>query len=238
MLQHLKANISSVFVGKEEVIDFALFFLWMTLFELPNGMCSLKLWRKLMYRWRFKNEWRESNCCFLSLAAALCYAHHPNCTAILFIYTKSGSFVWICFLLFVNQHFIRIRVLYGNQTVYPKWTAFRPIISQWNRNLFGYFRKSSTLADCKWKVLVLRAPNDPVRREMFRLEKSLKPSLARNRGESVSEWINRLQRMEGIETDKNTVIGLYHEVRYGNETLKPEQQKAFAEALQRIKNKT
>ncbi|PED71536.1 hypothetical protein CN680_15875 [Bacillus pseudomycoides] len=62
-----------------------------------------------------------------------------------------------------------------------------------------------------------RPPTNAIRKEIFKLEKKLKPPLNRNRGETVDAWMERIQTEEDISIEIDTIIKAYNTVRYANQ---------------------
>ncbi|EOP72629.1 hypothetical protein KOW_01197 [Bacillus cereus VDM006] len=64
---------------------------------------------------------------------------------------------------------------------------------------------------------ITRPPTNAIRKEIFKLEKKLKPPLNRNRGETVDAWMERIQREEDVSIQFDTIIETYNTVRYANQ---------------------
>ncbi|WP_410982956.1 DUF4018 domain-containing protein [Bacillus cereus] len=62
-----------------------------------------------------------------------------------------------------------------------------------------------------------RPPTNAIRKEIFKLEKKLKPPLNRNRGETVDAWMERIQTEEDISIEVDTIIKVYNTVRYADQ---------------------
>lgn len=62
----------------------------------------------------------------------------------------------------------------------------------------------------------LRPPNNTIRKEIFKLEKKLKPPLNRQRGETVEQWMERLHRKEEVSIQFEVIIDAYNATRYAN----------------------
>ncbi|WP_242222590.1 DUF4018 domain-containing protein [Bacillus cereus group sp. BfR-BA-01380] len=76
----------------------------------------------------------------------------------------------------------------------------------------------------------LRPPNSTIRKEIFKLEKKLKPPLNRQRGETVEKWMERLRTEGDIYIQSNIIIEAYSTARYG--------EKEDSTLLQQFKNET
>ncbi|MEN1936357.1 DUF4018 domain-containing protein [Paenibacillus sp. 102] len=62
-----------------------------------------------------------------------------------------------------------------------------------------------------------RPPTNAIRKEIFKLEKKLKPPLNRNRGETVDAWMERIQTEEDVSIEVDTIIKAYNTVRYADQ---------------------
>ncbi|PFN07283.1 DUF4018 domain-containing protein [Bacillus cereus] len=62
-----------------------------------------------------------------------------------------------------------------------------------------------------------RPPTNAIRKEIFKLEKKLKPPLNRTRGETVDAWMERIQTEEDISIEVDTIIKAYNMVRYADQ---------------------
>lgn len=63
---------------------------------------------------------------------------------------------------------------------------------------------------------ITRPPKNAIRKEIFKLEKNLKPPLNRMRGETVDAWMERIRKEEGVSIQFNTIIETYNAVRYAD----------------------
>ncbi|MGG3521771.1 DUF4018 domain-containing protein [Bacillus pseudomycoides] len=64
---------------------------------------------------------------------------------------------------------------------------------------------------------ITRPPTNAIRKEIFKLEKKLKPPLNRTRGETVDAWMERIQREEDVSIQFDTIIETYNAVRYADQ---------------------
>ncbi|MDZ5610495.1 DUF4018 domain-containing protein [Bacillus pseudomycoides] len=64
---------------------------------------------------------------------------------------------------------------------------------------------------------VTRPPTNTIRKEIFKLEKKLKPPLNRNRGETFDAWMERIRKEEGVSIQSGTIIETYNAVRYADQ---------------------
>lgn len=62
-----------------------------------------------------------------------------------------------------------------------------------------------------------KPPKNEIRKEIFKLEKKLKPPLNRNRGETIDAWIERIHMEEDAPIQVDTIIKTYNNVRYANQ---------------------
>ncbi|MBO1625775.1 DUF4018 domain-containing protein [Bacillus arachidis] len=62
-----------------------------------------------------------------------------------------------------------------------------------------------------------RPPTNAIRKEIFKLEKKLKPPLNRNRGETIDAWMERIQREEGASIQFDIITETYNAVRYADQ---------------------
>ncbi|MEI4620448.1 DUF4018 domain-containing protein [Bacillus pfraonensis] len=62
-----------------------------------------------------------------------------------------------------------------------------------------------------------KPPKNEIRKEIFKLEKKLKPPLNRNRGETIDAWMERIQTEEGVSIEVDTIIKAYNTVRYADQ---------------------
>lgn len=63
----------------------------------------------------------------------------------------------------------------------------------------------------------LRPPNNAIRKEIFKLEKKLKPPFNRRRGETVEQWMERLRIDEDIHIQSDIIIKAYSTARYADQ---------------------
>lgn len=64
---------------------------------------------------------------------------------------------------------------------------------------------------------LLGPPNNAIRKEIFKLEKKLKPPFNRERGETFEAWMDRLQQYEDTDINWDILVDTYHATRYANE---------------------
>jgi hypothetical protein len=70
--------------------------------------------------------------------------------------------------------------------------------------------------------VTLRPPKNPVRNKVFHLEKNMKDSYARRRGETFEQWMNRLKTVEKLPIEPEVIVSIYSRVRYAEETASKE----------------
>ena len=63
---------------------------------------------------------------------------------------------------------------------------------------------------------VTRPPTNAIRKEIFKLERKLKPPLNRKRGETVDAWMERIQKNEGASIQCDVITETYNAVRYAD----------------------
>lgn len=68
----------------------------------------------------------------------------------------------------------------------------------------------------KERKKTLRPPNNAIRKEIFKLEKKLKPPFNRKRGETFGDWMNRMQTTGTTNIQWNIIIDTYNAARYAN----------------------
>ncbi|MFF2879960.1 MULTISPECIES: DUF4018 domain-containing protein [Bacillus cereus group] len=62
-----------------------------------------------------------------------------------------------------------------------------------------------------------KPPHNEIRKEIFKLESKLSPTLNRERGETVEAWLERIHDNEGIHIQRDIIIDAYNAVRYSND---------------------
>lgn len=61
-----------------------------------------------------------------------------------------------------------------------------------------------------------KPPNNEIRKEIFKLESKLSPTLNRERGETVEAWLERINLEEDVNIQSHIIIDAYNAVRYSN----------------------
>jgi hypothetical protein len=81
----------------------------------------------------------------------------------------------------------------------------------------------------------VRPPKNPVRNKVFHLEKQMKGSYARNRGETFEQWMFRLRNVQKLPIEPEEIIAIYNQVRYDDATASKEDVKRLADFYKKLR---
>lgn len=100
---------------------------------------------------------------------------------------------------------------------YIIWKLYkkRPVI-QFNPLVFSEATITPEYTTVQKRNRLLRPPNNAIRKEVFKLEKKLRPPLNRERGETVEAWMNRIGQYEEINIKWDIIVNTYNAARYAN----------------------
>ncbi|GGE68259.1 hypothetical protein [Priestia taiwanensis] len=87
------------------------------------------------------------------------------------------------------------------------------------------------------KEIKQRPPKNPIRNKVFHLEKNMKNSYARRKGETFEQWMNRLREIQKFPEGSDDIAHIYNRVRYGDETASKEEVARLNEFYKEIRRR-